>query len=126
MNRVTYNDAEITKKGTSFILEWNRHLERQSSNHPTLEAAEAEYYVTLAHDYLGSAIRDNSKEERMELGRSIEYYGVDDNDQIRYPFVCPTCKDRVDVDSLRDHLRQHNPNVDHMDHDQVRQCYTVE
>lgn len=31
-----------------------------------------DYYVNLAKDYLGNAIRDNTKKEKIEIGKSIE------------------------------------------------------
>lgn len=30
------------------------------------------YYINLAIDYLGNAIRDNTKKEKIEIGKSIE------------------------------------------------------
>lgn len=30
------------------------------------------YYINLAVDYLGNAIRDNTKKEKIEIGKSIE------------------------------------------------------
>jgi hypothetical protein len=31
-----------------------------------------EYYIQLALEYLGSAIRDNSRGEKIEIGKAIE------------------------------------------------------
>lgn len=38
-----------------------------------------EYYVTLANDQYGSEIRDNTREEKIEIGKAIENGTIDNN-----------------------------------------------
>lgn len=38
------------------------------------------YYIQLAIDYLGSSIRDNTRDEKIAIGKMIEDGTWDDND----------------------------------------------
>lgn len=67
------------------ILKWPDDFEREESTHATLQDAKDTYFTQIAWDYLGSAIRDNSRAEKIALGKAIEEYGVDDNGEIDYP-----------------------------------------
>jgi hypothetical protein len=82
---VDLGDAVITKKKEGFVVEWHDHLERNSKCLPTLQQAQDYYYAQLAYDYLGFAIRDNSREEKIRLGKAVEEYGVDEGGEIAWP-----------------------------------------
>lgn len=47
-------------------------VDGKSSPFGSLQEAEDEYYLKQAYDYLGSAIRDNSRNEKILIGKSID------------------------------------------------------
>jgi len=49
------------------------------------DSSNDEFYIQIAHDYFGTAIRDNSRESRIRIGKAIEEFGVDDSGNINYP-----------------------------------------
>lgn len=69
--------------------------------------------------------------ERIEPGETVPagecpdcgalVHGYEDQETL----CCTLCGDAVPINDLREHLRQHNPNVDHMDWVDVRNVFRV-
>lgn len=70
-------DASIYKRKSGYTLKWPDYFERKDRIFLTLQEAKSHYYIQLAWDYLGVEIRDNSKKEKIQLGKDIEKYGID-------------------------------------------------
>lgn len=66
------------KKNGSVELIWDTHLGRRASLHPSSKVAREEYYIQTAYDYYGSAIRDNTREEKIQLGKHADKHGIDE------------------------------------------------
>jgi hypothetical protein len=79
---MTFAQAAILKRKAGFVLKWPADFEREESVYESRQEASEAYFVQLAWDYLGSAIRDNSTEEKVALGKAIEESGVDEAGEI--------------------------------------------
>jgi hypothetical protein len=77
-----FDYARVIKKQKCYVLVWETNFNRQATTHNTLQDAKEQYYIFTAWDYLGSAIRDNSRQEKIVMGQAIEKHGVDDNGNI--------------------------------------------
>lgn len=67
----------LDSKNLSYFFE---DVDGKSKPFKSLQIASDEYYLKQAHDHLGSAIRDNSRADKIQIGISIDN-GTFDQDQ---------------------------------------------
>jgi hypothetical protein len=79
------SDAKVISKDSGVMLRWTSDMERPDSFYSSRALATEAYFVQVAYDYFGNAIRDNSRADKIQLGKDIEKFGVDDSGAIDYP-----------------------------------------
>lgn len=80
-----FDSATIRPRKIGFALVWGDYMARATTTHTTRTEAREAYYIQVAFDYLGDAIRDNTRAEKIHMGRGIERHGITESGQIDWP-----------------------------------------
>lgn len=64
-----FNDGSLHTLNGEFFF---KDVDGESQKYTTRQQATEAYYIKQAYAYLGCAIRDNSKEEKIHLGKKID------------------------------------------------------
>lgn len=77
-------EATVCKEKKGYYVVYPEYFDRKRLGpFKTIKEAKNAYMVQLAEDYIGASIRDNSIEEKIKIGESIEKNGMDENGSLR-------------------------------------------
>ena len=81
------NNLKLVKKlnsGSIYLKPNGTYIYKDSNDDYSIEdfqsiqSAIDAYYINEAYSYFGSSIRDNSHNDKIKIGKSIDLYGVDE------------------------------------------------